>query len=105
VELSGKVALVTGSSPGIGREIARAREERRAGGGPLPQRREAAQETLASLEGGAHAAFAADVADAGSARGLVEDVAREMGAPSGASPTQRRSRVRWCSWPRRLQNP
>jgi hypothetical protein len=67
--------------------------------------REAAQETLASLGGGAHAAFAADVADAGSARGLVEDVAREMGAPSGASPTQRRSRVRWCSWPRRLQNP
>ena len=41
--------------------------------------REAAQETLASLKGGAHAALAADLADAGSVRGLVEGVAREMG--------------------------
>ncbi len=41
--------------------------------------REAAQETPASHEGGPHAAFAVDVADADSARGLVEGVARAMG--------------------------
>jgi 3-oxoacyl-[acyl-carrier protein] reductase len=40
---------------------------------------QAAQGTLASLRGGAHATFAADVADAGSTRGLVEGVTREMG--------------------------
>jgi NAD(P)-dependent dehydrogenase (short-subunit alcohol dehydrogenase family) len=41
--------------------------------------REAAQETLGSLGGGPHAVFGADVADAGSARGLVQDVTRQMG--------------------------
>ncbi len=76
-----KVALVTGSSRGIGREIAR---ELAAKGVRVAVHyrtdQESAQETLASLSGGPHAVFEADVADAGSARNLVEGVVREMGS-------------------------
>jgi 3-oxoacyl-[acyl-carrier protein] reductase len=80
VELSGKVALVTGSSRGIGREISRVLAAKGARVAVHYRAdREAAQETLASLGRGPHAVFGADVADAGSARGLVEGVAREMG--------------------------
>lgn len=80
MDLSGKVAMVTGSSRGIGREIARelARKGARVAVHYRTDR-EAPKETLASLEGGTHATFAADVADAGSVRDLVEGVAREMG--------------------------
>jgi 3-oxoacyl-[acyl-carrier protein] reductase len=58
VELSGKVTLVTGSSRGIGREIAR--ELAKKGAQVAVHYRtelQAAQETLASLEGGTHATF------------------------------------------------
>jgi len=80
VDLSGKGALVTGSSRGIGREIARGLAERGARVAVHYRAdREAAGETLASLEGGPHAVFGADVADAGSAWDLVDAVAREMG--------------------------
>ena len=80
MELSGKVALVMGCSRGIGREIARQLAKKGARVAVhYRTNREAAQATLASLEGGTHTAFAADVADAGSARGLVEGVVGEMG--------------------------
>jgi 3-oxoacyl-[acyl-carrier protein] reductase len=75
-----KVALVTGSSRGIGREIAR---ELASGGAHVAVHyradHEAAQETLGSLAGGPHTLFDADVADADAARDLVQDVVREMG--------------------------
>jgi 3-oxoacyl-[acyl-carrier protein] reductase len=81
VELSGKVALVTGSSRSIGREIARELAHKGARVAVhYRSDREAARETLASLDGGPHAVFGADVADADSVRGLVEGVVREMGA-------------------------
>ena len=78
--MEGKVALVTGSSRGIGRRVAvelaskgvRVAVHYRAD-------REAAEQTLASLAGGRHAVFGADVADADAARTLVEDVTRVMG--------------------------
>ncbi len=80
MELTGKVALVTGSSRGIGREISRGLAEK---GARIAVHyradREAAQDTLGSLGGGPHAAFGADLADADAARDLVEGVAREMG--------------------------
>jgi NAD(P)-dependent dehydrogenase (short-subunit alcohol dehydrogenase family) len=80
VELSGKVALVTGSSRGIGREISRVLALKGARVAiHYRSDREAAQETFSSLDGGPHALFRADVAEAGSARGLVEGVVSEMG--------------------------
>ena len=78
--MDGKVALVTGSSRGIGRGIARELASRGARVAVHYRAdREAAGETLASLAGGPHAVFGADVADAGAARELVEAVTREMG--------------------------
>ncbi len=80
MELAGKVALVTGASRGIGREISRGLAGR--GAQVAVHYRadhDAAQETLRSLDGGPHAAFGAELADAGAARGLVEGVEREMG--------------------------
>jgi NAD(P)-dependent dehydrogenase (short-subunit alcohol dehydrogenase family) len=75
-----KVALVTGSSRGIGREIARELASRGARVAVHYRAdREAALETLASLAGGPHAVFGADVADANAANDLVQEVAREMG--------------------------
>ena len=80
MDLSGKVALVTGSSRGIGREISRGLAERGARVAVhFRADRGAAEETLASLQGERHALFGADVADPDATRGLIWDVTREMG--------------------------
>jgi 3-oxoacyl-[acyl-carrier protein] reductase len=81
VELSGMVALVTGSPRGVGHEIAHGLAKKGARVAVNYRTdREAAESTLASLEGGPHATFAADVAYAGSALGLLEGVVGAMGS-------------------------
>lgn len=81
MDLSGKVALVTGASRGIGREISRQLAEHGARiAVHFKGNEEAARETLTSLAGEPHVLFRADVADPGSARDLVNSVVEEMGA-------------------------
>lgn len=75
-----QVVLITGASRGIGREAAK---QFASAGARVAvhyrNRKDAAEETLALLEGSGHAMFAADLADAGDAGTLVDDVTRRMG--------------------------
>lgn len=75
-----QVVLITGASRGIGR--AAAKLFARAGAKVAVHcrsRRDAAEETLASLEGGGHAIFSADLADERAAKRLIEDVVERTG--------------------------
>jgi 3-oxoacyl-[acyl-carrier protein] reductase len=78
-ELSGRVALVTGGSRGIGLEIAH--ELARAGARLAVASRNADEASRAarSLPGDGHAGFAADVADAEAVGALIERVEDEIG--------------------------
>lgn len=81
MDFSGKVALVTGASRGIGRAVARrfARHGARVAI-HYNQNRAAAEETLAALAGNGHSIFQADIADPDAVRRMVDAVAVEMGS-------------------------
>ena len=75
-----RAVLVTGASRGIGRAVAEgfAREGARVAV-HYRERRDAAENVRASLPGGGHRLFSADVARAEEARRLVDDVAAAFG--------------------------
>ena len=80
MDLSGKIALVTGASRGIGRAVATVFAARGARVAVhYHSRVEDGEEVVRSLENGPHALFQADVSDPAGARGLVEAVISEMG--------------------------
>lgn len=100
IDHSGKVALVTGSGAGIGREIARWMARAGAAVAVNDIQAENADETVALIaeEGGTASAFAADLRDDAAIDGLVTDVVawggrldiavNNVGMMAGRSPTR-----------------
>jgi len=80
MDFSGKHVLITGGSRGIGKACAEAFAARGAQVAiNYRMDKDAAQETLDSLPGGAHILFQADIAQPSQAQKLVEDVTRQFG--------------------------
>ncbi|HKI56603.1 MAG TPA: SDR family oxidoreductase [Trueperaceae bacterium] len=80
MDFTNKRVLVTGGARGIGRAIARAFADRGARVAVGYRDNEAAaQETLRSLAGGGHVALGGDLADAGTARRVVESAVEALG--------------------------
>jgi 3-oxoacyl-[acyl-carrier protein] reductase len=79
IDLTGRVALVTGSTRGIGREIAATLAQAGARVAVSGRSAENAAEVAATMGGEAHG-FACDIADTASAAALVESVEKHFGA-------------------------
>ena len=81
MDFSGKHVFVTGGSRGIGRAVATAFASRGARVAiNYLSNQEAAEETIASLDGGPHMAVQGDVSDPQSVRQMIEAVTEGLGA-------------------------
>ena len=81
MELSGKVAIVTGGSRGIGAEIAAELARAGAAVAVVGRGQESAEAAARALPGSGHGGFACDVADAAAVAQLMADVEARLGPP------------------------